>query len=58
LFVLLYINRPRGITLTIAEAIGLRVFYNVVYKGDNNESVNIKVLCRRKWSFFVCFKVL
>ena len=33
-FVLLYITRPRGITSTIAIAIGIRVVYNIVYKGD------------------------
>ena len=33
-----YLTRPRGITLTIAIAIGLRVVYNVVYKGDNIKS--------------------
>ena len=32
-FVLLYITRPRGITSTIAITTGLRVVYNVVYKG-------------------------
>ena len=36
---LLYITRPLGITSTIAIAIGLRVVYNVVYKGDKNKSV-------------------
>ena len=39
LLVLLYITRPRGITSTIAIAIGLRVVYNVVYTGDKNKSV-------------------
>jgi len=39
LFVLLYITRPRGITSTIAIAIGIRVVYSVVYKGDKNKSV-------------------
>ena len=39
LFVLLYITRPRGITSTIAIAIGLRVVYSVVYKGDKNKIV-------------------
>ena len=39
MFVLLYITRPRGVTSTIAKAIGLRVVYNIVYKGDTNKSV-------------------
>ena len=39
LFVLLYITRPRGISSTIAIAIGLRVVYSVVYKGDKNKIV-------------------
>ena len=46
--------RPRGVTSTIAIAIGLRVVYSVVYKGDNNKSVVHK---KRKF-FLVCFKVL
>ena len=48
MFVLLYITQPKGITSTIAMAIGLRVVYNVVYKGDKNKSVvqkKMKVFC-------------
>ena len=44
----------RGVTSTIAIAIGLRVEYNVLYKGDKNKSVvqkKMKVFC-------FCFKVL
>ena len=33
MFVLLYITRPRGITSTIAIAIGPRHIYNVIYEG-------------------------
>ena len=54
MLVLLYITRPRGITATIAIVIGLRVVYNVVYKGDKNKSV-----VREKMILFCfCFKVL
>jgi len=50
LFVLLYITRPRGIASTIAIAIGLRVVYDVVYKGDKN-----KCAAQKKIKVFVCF---
>ena len=40
MFVRITVHYPaRGITSTIAIAIGLRVVYNAVYKGDNNKSV-------------------
>ena len=42
MFALLYINRPRGITLTPAIAIGPRHVYNVIYKGGNNKIVTQK----------------
>ena len=48
LFMSLYITRPRGITLTIAIAIVLRVEYNVVYTGDKNKSV-----VQKKMKFFL-----
>jgi len=38
-FVLLYITRPRGITSTIAIAIGPRHVYNVIYEGAKNKTV-------------------
>jgi len=54
LLVLLYINRPRGITSTIAIAIGLCVIYSVVYKGDKS-----KIVVKKKMKFFLfVFKVL
>jgi len=38
-FVRITVHYPaRGITSTIAIAIGIRVVYNVVYKGDKNKS--------------------
>ena len=40
---------PGGVTSTIAIAIGLRVVYNVVYKGDKNKRV-----VQKKMKFF-CF---
>ena len=51
---ILSITRPRGITSTIAIAIGLRDVYNVVHKGDKNKSV----VQKKMKFFFVCFKVL
>ena len=39
-----------GITSTIAIAIGLRVVYNVVYKGDKNKSV-----VQKKMMVFILF---
>ena len=39
LFVLLYITRPRGITLTIVRPVGPRHVYNVIYKGDKSKIV-------------------
>ena len=54
-FVHITVHYPaRGITSTIAIAIGLRVVYNVVYTGDRNKSFvqkKMKVFC-------FCFKVL
>ena len=49
--------RPRGITSTIAIAIGLRAVYNVVYKGDNNKSAVQKKmkLFRLFFKSFNCF---
>ena len=39
LFVLLYTTQPRGITSTIAIAIGPSHVYNVIYKGAKNKIV-------------------
>ena len=40
MFVHITVQYPaRGVTSTIAIAIGLRVVYNVVYTGDKNKSV-------------------
>ena len=44
--------RPRGITLTIAITIGLRVVYTEEYKGDTNKSVV------QKKKIFLCVFVL
>ena len=44
MFVLLYITRPRGITSTIAIAIGPRHVYNVVYKAAKNKIVGQKTI--------------
>ena len=55
MFVRMTVHYPaRGITSTIAIAIGLRVVYNAVYKGDKNKSV----VQKKKKFFLVCFKVL
>jgi len=45
---ILYITRPRGITSTIAIAIGLRDVYNVVHKGDT------KIVVQKKMKVFFC----
>ena len=39
MFVLLYITLPRGITSTIAIAIGPRHVYNEIYNGAKNKIV-------------------
>ena len=39
MFVLLYITRTRGITSTLAIAIGPRHVYNIIYKGAKNKIV-------------------